>query len=48
MLPELTESDLEVMKNIRIINGFVRIQSNRIENLNFLRNLEIIRATNLV
>ncbi len=46
--PELTEQDLEVLSSIRIINGFVRIQSNQIKSLKFLRNLEIIRATNLV
>lgn len=48
ILRELTETDLEVMSSIRIINGFVRIQSNRLKNLSFLRNLEVIRANNLV
>ncbi|CAF0744980.1 unnamed protein product [Brachionus calyciflorus] len=43
----LTEKDLEVLNNIRIINGYVRIQSDLITSLNFLRNLEIIRAPNL-
>jgi hypothetical protein len=47
--PELTEKDLEVLSSLKIINGYVRIQlSSRISNLNFLRNLETIRANNLL
>ena len=45
--PELTEQDLQVLSSIRVINGFVRIQSNKIKSLSFLRNLEVIRASNL-
>jgi hypothetical protein len=44
---DLTELELQVLKSIRIINGFVRIQSNQFKSLNFLRNLEIIRANTL-
>ena len=39
---------MEVLKSIRIINGFVRIQSNTFKSLNFLRNLETIRANTFV
>lgn len=46
--PELSESDLQVLSSLRVINGFVRIQSNKIKSLSFLRNLEVVRATNLV
>ena len=40
----MEEKDLVYLKSLRIVNGFVRIQSNELENLSFLSNLEIIRA----
>ncbi|RNA35666.1 Epidermal growth factor receptor, partial [Brachionus plicatilis] len=46
-ITKLTEKDLEILSSIRVINGFVRIQSDLIYSINFLRNLEIIRAPTL-
>ena len=42
--PELEANDLKALNSLRIVNGFVRIQSNNIQNLSFLSNLEIIRG----
>ena len=38
----LSESKLDVLSSIRVINGFVSVKSNSLKNLRFLRNLEII------
>lgn len=43
----MSEKDLEVLSNIRIVRGSVRITSDLIETLDFLRNLEVIRAISL-
>ncbi len=46
--PEINEKDLEVLSSLKIINGFVRIQSYEFQDLSFLRNLEVIRANELL
>ncbi len=45
---ELNETDLEVLSSLKVINGFVRIQSEKFQSLNFLRNLEVIRGNVLL
>ncbi len=47
-MSDLNETDLQILKSLKIINGFVRIQSDKLTSLNFLKNLEIIRATDLM
>ena len=48
MQRELNETDLKALNSIKIINGFVRIHSNKLTSLSFLSNLETIRAQNLM
>lgn len=45
---ELSEQHLQVLSSLKIVNGFVRIQRHDLTNLNFLRNLEVIRANDLL
>ena len=45
---ELNETDLSVLSSLKVINGFVRIQSNTFKNLSFLKNLEVIRGNDIM
>lgn len=45
---ELNETDLQILSSLRVINGFVRIQTDSLRNLNFLQNLEIVRGNHLL
>lgn len=38
----MSESDLETLNSVRFIYGFVKIKSNEIKSVKFLRNLEKI------
>lgn len=38
----MSESDLETLNSVRFIYGFVKIKSNEIKRVKFLRNLEKI------
>lgn len=45
---ELTENDLETLSSIRFLYGYVRVKSDTLKNLRFIRNLQVIDARYLM